>query len=85
MASRSWNASVYGDGFLPGHRIEHKRDVRRLGRLADGGELFHQRPDQEVDVRLKQREADFWHHAADRVLVELAAAADVVKRGRETV
>jgi hypothetical protein len=26
-----------------------------------------------------------WHRAANRVLVELAAAADVVKRGRETV
>ena len=41
--------------------------------------------DLEVDVRLEQREPDLAHRARDRVLVELAAAADVVQGGLEPV
>ena len=45
-------------------------------------EVLH---DLEVDVRLEQREPDLAHRARDRVLVELAAAADVVQSGLEPV
>ncbi len=41
--------------------------------------------DLEVDVGLEQRKADLAHRAGDRILVELAAAADVVEGGLEPV
>src|SRR5207249_9401301 len=39
--------------------------------------------DVEVDVRLEQRKADLAHGARDRLLVELAALAEVAERGAE--
>jgi hypothetical protein len=56
-----------------------------LAALADGGELFHQRPDQEADVRSSNARRISGIARQIASLVELAAAADVVKRGRETV
>ena len=41
--------------------------------------------DVEVDVRLEQREPDLAHRARNRVLVELAAAAEVAQGGLELV
>ena len=41
--------------------------------------------DGEVDVGLEQRKADLAHRTGDRILVELAAAADVRKGGLQPV
>ena len=60
--------------------LRHVRAERPLAHARD--ELLD---DLEVDVRLEQREADLAHGAGDRVLVELAAAADVVQRRLEPV
>ena len=44
-----------GNGLLPGHRVEDEQDVRRLRRVADCGQLLHQRL---VDVQPPRRVED---------------------------
>jgi hypothetical protein len=60
--------------------LRHIRAERTLAHARD--EVLHHL---EVDVRLEQCEADLAHGAGDRLLVELAAATDVVERGLEPV
>ncbi len=66
---------------LPGREaLRHVGAERPLAHPRD--EVLH---DLEVDVGLEQREADLAHGAGDRVLVEPAAAANVVQRLLEAV
>ena len=58
-------------------------DVRAEGPLAYAPHEVLD--DSEVDVRLEQRETDLAHRAGDRVLVELAAAANLVESRLEPV
>ena len=64
-------------------RREALRDVCAPRPLADTGDEVLD--DLEVDVRLEQGQADLAHRLRDRVLVELAPAADVVQRGLKPV
>ena len=70
----------------PHDLLAGREALRHLGAERAGPHLRHEvLDDLEVDVGLEQREADLAHRARDGVLVELAAAADVVQGGLEPV
>ena len=70
----------------PNDFLAGRQALRHVGAQRAGPHLGDEvLDDLEVDVRLEQGETDLAHRARDGVLVELAAAADVVQRVLEPV